>query len=481
MLNLGRFLLLSLLITQYLLGSISAKLDRDVITDGTDATLTITVYGDKIEEPRISRIAGYEITGISTESFFNSINGVVTKGKRYHYNFSPDKNVTIEPLEFIVDGKVEKTPPLKLRVVEPTFNNKDPFILQISTDKDRYYLGESIKLTVHYQEDLSQDVIDRRYSEPSSDALWQKYKSSVRDGKDNQKYHIYMDYIFTPQKVGKIRVHSAKMKIGTRARQRDSWGFLFESAKWHNVVSNSLNLEILPSPTKLVGDFNISATVDKKEVASGEAVNLNLTIRGTGNIEDISPFSLKVQNGIVYDEKPKIEHKLVKGKYIGTFSQKFAIVLNKSSQIPQFQIEYFNPERGKIVTKRTPKIDIDVNATQSPIQSETLKIERGDKENTLKDLSKVGGVDRNTIYLIAGGSFLLGILLTTLWFISPLQKLGVWNKMGKLLKRDRELLKKILPKVHENSRAVEVAEKLNKKIYKGEKVKISRKEIKEII
>lgn len=484
MLNLGKFLFVVILVTQHLFGQISAKLEKEVITNGTDARLTVTIYGDKIEEPTISRISGYEIVGISTESFFNSINGSVTQGKKYHYQFSPDKDVIVEPLSFVVDGKVEKTEPLKLKVVEPSFSDKDPFIVEISTDKDRYYLGESIKLNVHYKEDMSKDVIDRRYTEPSGDSLWQKYKSSIKERKSGTEYHIDMDYIFTPQKVGEVKISGAKMKIGTRAKRRDSWGFLFESAKWHDIISKSINLNILPSPTKIVGEFNISADVDKQEISSGEAVNLTLTVRGDGNIEDILPFSLKIENGIVYDEKPEIKHEVVNGEYIGTFSQKFAILLEKSGQIPQFEIEYFNPDREKIVTKRTPEIDIDVNLTQSPIKTEELKIERGDNKESLdsqKNTSSIDGVDRDEVYMIAGGSFLLGILFSALWFISPLQKLGFWNRTKKLLKRDRELLKKVLSKVHQDSRAVEIAEKLDKKIYRGEKSKISRKEIKEIL
>ncbi|HIC10035.1 MAG TPA: hypothetical protein EYO61_01580 [Campylobacterales bacterium] len=478
MLNLGRYISLFLFFTYLLLSKVVATLDRDTITNGSEARLTITAYGKEIEEPTISKIEGFDILSVSTETFFTSINGKVTQGKKFYYIFAPDRNITIQPITFIVDGKVEKTKPLSLRVVEPKFSKDDPFILEISTDKDSYYLGEPIKLHVHYQEDLSQDVIDRRYSEPSSDSLWLKYKSPVRDRRGADKYHVYIDYIFTPQSIGDLHISGAKMKVGTRARRRDSWGFFFETAKWHDVISQGINLKVLPSPTKIVGDFNISLNVDKSEIKSGEAVNLVLKIVGSGNIEDIQPFKIDIQNGIVYDEKPEIAHTMQGGKYIGTFTQKFAVVLDKSEDIPQISFEYFNPQTKKIVTKRTHKISIKV--LQSPkIGSENVKIERGSDE--VAKQPNISNLDRTYLYIISLLSFLGGILVSLIWFLSPIQKLRKWKVLRNILNRDRELFKLLLPKLYSNSEIVPIAEKLERKIYHGEKVKISKREIREFI
>jgi hypothetical protein len=480
MLNLGKLLLFTIFTTKLLLGDVSAELEKDVIVQGTEARLTVTAYGDNIESPRLVNLGGTRIKGISTESFYNSINGVSTSGKRFHYRFAPDQNSTIESLKFVIDGVVEETKPLKIYVVEPNYSSSDPFFVKISTDKKSYYQGEPIQLEVEYVEDLAKDVVDRRYTEPSGDGLWEKHKSGVKERKDKTKYYINMSYVYSAQQSGELQINSAQMKIGTRVKRRDSWGFFFESAKWSEIVSNSLKLNIKPSPEKIVGDFQISTIVDKDSINSGDSVNLTLTIEGAGNIEDIEPFKISLQNGIVYDEKPEVKQEFRDGRYYGVFTQKFALILDKNSTIPQVQLQYFNPEKEKIVIKRTPSIDISVNQPENPLmKSEKLEIERGvDKSSVVNDVQTVETVvDKTELYIVAVISFLGGSFLTALLFISPLKKFGVWKKFRKLLNRDRELMKKALAKLHSDSEIVEVAEKLNSRIYRGEKVKISKQEI----
>jgi len=471
-----------LLFSQTLFSKVTAQLDRSVIVKGSQVALTVIIYGDNIKNPNISKIAGFRILNISTESFFNSINGDVTKGKKFHYKFMPDKNSSIQPISFEVDGKIERTDKLEIIVVEPTFSKEDPFSVQISTDKKTYFLGETIKLRVKYKEDLLKDVIDRRYTEPSGEGLWLKHKSQIKERKGGTDYFIEILYFFTPQKVGEINIESAKMQIGTRVKRRDSWGFFLESAKWHEIISNQIHLEVQNSPTKLIGDFDISVEIDKKEINSGESLNLILTISGDGNLEDLEPFGINLKDGVVYDEKPTIENRIVSNSYLGTFTQKFAIILEKNSTIPPFEIRYFNSTLNKIMTKRTKPLPIIVISKKSPIQTEKLNVIRSDEvKRDAKGSSGDLNFQKAEIYILLGISFLGGILITLLFIYSPLKRFGIWRKLSALAKRDRESLKKLIPSIHKDRYILEIAEKLEKRIYRKDKSKISRREVKEAI
>jgi len=476
--HLIKSIFLALLFSQNIFATIIAKLDRPVTIRGTENSLVITIYGDDIETPNISKIGGFKILGVSTENFYNNINGVITQGQKFHYSFMPDKNSTIEPLTFKVDGVYETTDEILILVVKPSFNSEDPFTVQISTDKNEYLIGETIKLKVKYKEKLPQDVVDRRYTEPSGDNLWLKAKSKVRESQNGTDYFIEITYLFTAQKVGKIDISSAKMKIGTRAKRRDSWGMFFESTKWHSIISNSIKLNILNSPTKFVGDFDISSTVDKNRVISGEAVNLFLTISGDGNLEDLESFGINMQSGVVYDEKPTLENSVTSDGYSGLFTQKFAIILDENITIPSFEIKYYDPNLKKIIVKKSKPIQIIVdNIDQKSVQTEKL--------NVIKSSDEVLGSNSQfqtfNIYLVSGVSFLGGVLFTLLFIYSPFKRFKIWKRLRDLANRDRESLKKLLPYMYKDKMILDIAEKLEKRVYKNVKVKISRNEIKEAL
>ena len=142
-----------------------------------------------------------------------------------------------------------------------------------------------------------------------------------------------MSLYLNPQKEGLVTLNSAKMNIAIRGRDRDNWGFFFDNVKWNEIVSNSLNFNILPSPTLLVGNFKISATLDKNEINSGEAINLFIDIEGEGNLEDFQPFKLNLQDALVYADKPEYNSSInSNGKLISKLRNKFAVVLEKISR-----------------------------------------------------------------------------------------------------------------------------------------------------
>jgi len=472
--NITKFIILIWLFSQTIFATVITKLSNSVTVLGGENNLIVTIYGDDIKVPNITKVGGFKITGISTESFYNSINGKVAKGKKIYYSFYPDKNSTIRPLIFKVDGIEEETNILNIVVLKPTFNKKNPFSVQISTEKMEYFLGETIKLKVKYKEKLPQDVVDRRYTEPSGDNLWLKGKSKVKESQNGTDYFIEITYFFTPQKIGKIEINSAKMKIGTRAKRRDSWGMFFESTKWHDIISNRINLTVMNSPSKFVGDFDISATIDKNKIYSGEAVNLFLTISGDGNLEDLESFGIDLPNGVIYDEKPTLENSLSSKNYSGVFTQKFAIILENNVTIPSFSIQYFDPNLNKILTKKTKPLNIIVdNLQKTPIKTENLHVEKS--ENIKKNVSEINNFQ---LYIFSGISFLIGVILTLIFTYSPFQKFKIWNQLRIILKKDKNTLKLLLPSVYQDKDILNVAEKLEKRIYGKQKIQISKNEIK---
>jgi hypothetical protein len=465
--NFSKLLLLFTLFSQLLFGGVSVKLDRDVVTRGTSTTLIVTIEGKDIDTPNITELAGVRVEGVSRENFFNSINGKVNRGMKVKYRFSPEENSTIEPIRYVVDGEEFWTKRVAVTVIEPTRNATDPFQLEVLVDKKKVYLGETLRLDVKYREDRSKQVMDRRYEEPSGEGFWRKTESQVKERKEGLYNILEVSYFFSPQKSGKIDINSAKMRVGTRAKRRDAWGFFFESVDWHEVISNRISVEVLPSPTKLVGDFDILVEVDKREVEKGGSIDLTLKVSGDGNIEDIEPFGINIKNGVIYDEKPKLNHQIESnGDYRGQFSQKFAIILEKNSSIPPLQIQYFNPQTGKIVTKASEEIEIVVEEPESSFGavSDRVVVERAgesDEVNSSNVHYRETSKEEILPYLLT--SFFSGVAFTLLLLFFPYRRV---RKIGKLFQRKREKLKRFLPDVHDSEESFAKARELEEKIYK---------------
>jgi hypothetical protein len=445
-----------------LFGKVTATIEKPVVVRGSSTTLLVQIDGKDVQTPDISKLGKSRVSGISKENFFRSINGVTSQGIKIRYNFSPDENMTIPPLRFVADGVEFFTKPIDVVVIEPSRNSDDPFQLQIAVDKKKLFVGQTFKLDVIYREDLSQEVVERRYEEPEGNWIWNKGDTPISEERRGRYNYLKVSYLYTPQQSGKIEISSAKMRVGTRAKKRDAWGFLFENVNWHEVISNRLSLEVLPAPQKIVGDFKISAKVDKDVLNRGEAVNFEIKIEGNGNIEDIQPFAFNIQNGVVYDEKPQITHKIVNGEYVGSFTQKFAIILDENGVIPSFDITYFDPNIEKIITKKSDKILVQIlqNVSNLPKIDDEVKVER--KSDTKKEETsnlQFQNFRLETPVLIA--SFLSGTLFAILIYFIPFRK--IFKSLNFLSKREK--LKKLLPTIHKSSDDYKQAIKLEKKIY----------------
>jgi hypothetical protein len=480
MLNHGNFLkkvssVFILTAVYNLFGEVKVEMYPKNIVRGTSAEFIITVSGSKIVDPKISKLAGYKIDAVSTESFYHNINRIVNNGKKFKYRFMPEQSGKIEPIKFEVDGNEEFSDEVVFSVVEPTFKGNEPYSVKLSSQKNSYYLGETIKIDIKYRERDDAKVIERRYSDPTGEDLLLKSKSVPKEKKDENGSFIEMSLYLNPQKEGPVTLNSAKMNIAVRGRDRDNWGFFFDNVKWNEIVSNSLNFNILPSPTLLVGDFKISATLDKNEINSGEAINLFIDIEGEGNLEDFQPFKLNLQDALVYTDKPEYNSSInSNGKLISKLRNKFAIVLEKNITTPSFKIEFFNPVTKKIETQETAKFDIKVNER---------KIFQNEKNNVVNkniDIKNDVNIDYN-IYIYVLLSFLAGIITFSIFMSFKNGKIREFISIFKFTKRERELLQRILPYVGSNNEIREIAEKLSKKLNGDNSVKISFKDINKIL
>ena len=97
----------------------------------------------------------------------------------------------------------------------------------------------------------------------------------------------------------------------------------------------------------MIGDFNISASVNKIDIKQGESVSLKLEISGVGNFDDIEDIKLDIPNATVYDNKPDVKTKYSDLGYEGTYTKVFSIIPESSITIPSIKLKYFDKKNKK--------------------------------------------------------------------------------------------------------------------------------------
>ncbi|MEA3374160.1 MAG: BatD family protein [Campylobacterota bacterium] len=478
--NLGKLLILLMIACLPAVAKLSITVDSQKVTLGESVTLKIHASGSDVKAPALSRVCDSKITSSSQGTSIQSINGNFTKSYIFSYQFTPMRDCVIEPISMWIDGKEEQSEAITIDVVAMTITKDSPFILEMKTEKKSVYVGEPFKITVLFKQRRNSEAVDSKFVPPEFTNFWTKEQQQSRRFEEGDYSVSQLQFVVAAQKSGTYSVNPSQIKIATRSHSRDAWGQWMQSLKWRTYFSNPLEIRVdpLPEGVHLVGDLNISATVDKQALNANEAVNLNLQISGSGNFEDIGSLKPAVSGVSVYNEEPQIKAYIENGIYKGSWNEKFAFVSDKSFTIPPFSIRYFDPESKTIKTASTKVIPIDVKGSELTPPAQTLTIKRPEKEveAAIGDTPSESSPDSFIMGLLAG--LLLGI---STMFLPWRQWLSRKEKDQSLNLKDKKQLLMFMLQHRDDPEAAELAEKLEALIYEGKSVDIDKKTIKNVI
>ncbi len=460
-------------------GSVTANVDHKKILPGESVTLRLDVFGNDVETPEVDSLCGVDVLGTSTQQSIQVIGTSITKNYVYSYRFEPENNCTVEPIAVKVDGKIEKTKPIKIVVTDQVPKTKDAnFILELKSDKKEVFVGEPFEVTLVFKQKRGAEAIDSKFFPPKLEGFWIKHQSEAKKELEGDYFVTTIHYTMAAQREGELRISPAKIKIATRSGSVDDfWNSFAPSVRWRTYYSNPISMKVYAPPKgiKLVGNFDITIKVDKTTIHPNEALNAVITIRGNGNVEDLEAFKPYIPNANVFEEKPKIDEKK------GVFTQKIAFVADSSFTIPSLSIRFFDPKTKKIQTKSTAPIKIKV-VGEKPKESLTIKKATED-DTKLTGVAKSSGASTiESSYAITwivlsfiAGVFIGGILVFFKFYVSNQKRIKRFNFDDK-----KTLFVKLLP-YKEHADVKEVLDMLEEHLYGNKNVKIDKEKLKEVI
>ena len=492
-LNLGKIALLLLLPIFIYASGVKAYVDNTNATKGSIINYAIEAEGRDIEFPKIEKIDGLSILGVSTGTKISILNGNYSKILTREYRVRVDKNVTIPSFTVKIDGKEYKTKPIELKVTNQPTATLSGAKVELIASKTTAFVGESIELNIKLF--LPKSVAKYQIERPDIKDFWVKQIGEPTKHILASGAVIEYKFLLTPQKSGKLTIGPVAIDIAKVVKNSNSpfgddefFNIFTQSLNWQKIYSNKLEFNISPLPQNLevAGEFDFKVTANTTKVKAGKPVNLTVKIRGKGNLEDIKKFNLDLPSAVVYADEPQTKTSVQNGVEVGEFTQKIAVVADSNITIPSLTFKYFDLNKKEIVTKKSEPIKIEVIGgvkSSTPTKIESAAPTKKEPEIKSKEVIKSVYKEKNGylkyLFLLIG--FIAGAVLVFAIF-----KLKEGKKTKKELpivkqikkaKNDKELFKVLLPYAKEAKIIENTLQKLEENIYKNAKNSIDKSKV----
>ena len=345
-------------------------------------------------------------------------------------------------------------------------NSETDYSLKLQSTKKEVYVGEPFEVTLLFKQRRDAEPVDSEFTSPKFSGFWIKSESKPQKMQEGDYDITKIVYKVAAQRVGNLKVSAAKIRIATRVHTKNSEGLSVSKVQNTTYFSNELNIEAnaLVNGVDLVGDFSISARVEKSKVEVKEALHLTLEVLGEGNIEDISILTPSLLGVNVFEDEAVIN--------ANKLTQKVTFVAENDFTIPPYVLSYLDIKSQKIKTIATQEITVKVKNAKA-IQELILK-EAGEEtlDKTLSTQNFFSDFWIATAYIVG---LLSGVLLM---IYKP------WNLLAKekraSVKKPKTLLWKLLP-YNSDKKVDDIINALERNIYLNNGEDIDKKVLKEII
>jgi len=382
--------------------AVEATLSNTEIVQGNMAQLKIKATGNRAEFPNISEINGVPVLGRheSQNNSYTYINGKMSNDRSTTLvlTFAPQKDMTIPAYEVNIDGTVYKTKPIALKVVKatsPQMGGSRKFSLQLRSDKKEAIVGEPILVSVYFSIRQGVRLADNPdYTQPEFKGFFVKALNDQKSYMQGDQQVTELRYILTPQSEGNFTVGPATAKIAVADRsRRDMFGRFF-GTNWVPIASNTIDIQVLPKPddSDLVGNFTLKSSIDAQKVKANKPVNLTVTIKGEGSLEDFEFPAYEIDGVTIYSDNAKIASTVNGGKVESTYTKSFAFIAEKDFNIPARTISVYDPKTKSSKTLEVPGYSVTIEGGNAAPKANTgqTAVEKSDAEK-----SNVGKVQTN--------------------------------------------------------------------------------------
>jgi len=358
--------------------------------------LTISIKGDSKSLPYFSAptLKDFNTYGSSQSKSMSIVNGQVTNTVSYVYTLSPKKEGEYEIPSFKLDydGQTYETEPIKITVSQAqsvssvsvqntqipqqkqssqiyNFDTSKAVFVEGKVDKKTAYINEKIIYTFSFYTSINL-LSNPSYQAPSfigfftGNTTQNNYRTQI-NGRDYVVTEVSTELY--PQQEGNIKIDKSTLVVSIEDFSKnydDFFASFFRRSKNVELVTDEINVKVLKVPQNIgmVGNFKMSATVDKKDKKENEPFDLKITISGDGNIKTIQEPEIMLSDNL---KKYETSEKIIKQGEKET-GKEFTILIMPldagDGEIKILSQKYFDAKTKQI--KNLPAKSIKVNVLE---------------------------------------------------------------------------------------------------------------------
>lgn len=385
------------------------------VAAGENFRVAYTINTSDVEEFRMGGVQdGLEVIAgpyTSSQSSYQMINGHTSSSSSvtitYTLYAAKNGSFTIGASHALVGGKRLSSRPVKIQVSghaqrtngAPNMHGQDSYdqprmrsagsaisgsdlFIKVSASKKSVHEQEPILLTykVYTQVDLTQlegKMPDLKGFHTQEVPLPQQktFHSETVNGRP-YKCVTWSQYVMYPQMTGRLEIPSITFKgiVVQQNRNVDPMEAFFNGGSGYvevkkDIKAPGITLQVDPLPQRPanfsggVGKFNISASLDKKEVKAGEPITLRVVVGGIGNLKLLKqPVVNFPKDFDKYDAKVTDKTRLTANGVEGNMVYDFlAVPRNQGSYtIPSVELTYYDTSKNAYKTIKTQPFKVEV-------------------------------------------------------------------------------------------------------------------------
>ena len=438
----------------------------DAVVVGDQFRLSYTVTTQKVKDFRAPSIKGFDVLmgpSRSQQSNTQIVNGNVTSTSSITFTYILMANnageYTIPGASIVADGDQMVSNSVRIKVLPQDqgdsnssssssthsssgtgVSNQDLFITA-SASKTNVYEQEAFVLTYKiYTRESNLQLNNAKLPdfkgfhsqeiEMTTNARWPPEHYQGR----NYYTTVYRQFVLFPQQSGKLYIDPAQfqMTVGKPVQSDDPFDAFFnggsnviEIKKSISTPKIAINVNPLPAgkPADFsggVGEFNISSSINNKELKTNDAITIKLVISGTGNLKLISNPEIKFPDDFeVYDPKVDNQVRLTREGLTGNKVIEYLAIPRHAGtyKIPGVSFSYFDIRSKSYKTLKTEEYVI--NVEKGAGNADQVIANFTNKED-LKVLGEdIRYIKQNEVTLQPKGSFFYGSMTYWLFYIIP--------------------------------------------------------------
>ena len=384
--------------------------------DSFDAYVNETVLAQivvedfsRVQPPEFPDLRNCSVQYVGPSSSMQIVNGVMSRSQTYTFQLRPREPgvLKIPAIDIIVDGKLMRTEPASLRVVDSSerpsiATNADgvPVLLaEASCRETRLYVGQRAVFQLDIF--IKPATVNGQFLSP--EAMWglvegansgigpfagrpssKRRQLTLDDGATANFYEYTLHGAVDLNNPGTVDFDGLTIAIQYPIRfARDFFGDLrVDRARLERIRPEITAPDVLPLPDEgrpadfsgAVGRYEIQVATDNDEVRVGDPIQLTVALTGEGAVEVAPPPHLAAQPDLVADFR--VADESLAGRYVGDRKFYTPVIRAKRvtvTEIPPITYSYFNPETERYETARSRPIPIKVRAGDTLAADDVLE------------------------------------------------------------------------------------------------------------